>query len=285
MITRYAVVCSLICCMVAVMFGTMICAAQTARDSLKIVDLSSFVGNTPEGTPPIASVNITYFDHKFGAEQVQSIMKVAPQLLRNGEGWSNEEFTKLGTHSSTHVDAPWHYNSTIQGQKSQTIDELPLEWFYSDGVVLDMTKKAEGDAVTVADIKQELTRIQYTLKPFDIVLIRTGRDVYYDQPDYMFKGCGVTAEATKWLYDQGIRVMGIDAWGWDRPLDMQAKEANEQQNTEIFWAAHQVDLPYSHIERLMNLSVLPPYGFKVACFPLKVKNGSAGPARVVAIIQ
>ena len=38
----------------------------------------------------------------------------------------------------------------------------------------------------------------------------------------------------------------------------------------MFWAAHQADLPYSQIERLVNLGALPPTGFQVACFPLKV---------------
>ncbi|MBN1931362.1 MAG: hypothetical protein JW786_07105 [Desulfobacterales bacterium] len=53
---------------------------------------------------------------------------------------------------------------------------------------------------------------------------------------------------------------------------------------EIFWAAHQVNLPYAHIERLINLGEVPVTSFKVACFPLKIKVGSADPARVVAIV-
>jgi kynurenine formamidase len=79
--------------------------------------------------------------------------------------------------------------------------------------------------------------------------------------------------------------MGIDAWGWDAPLDGQAMEALERDEPGIFWAAHQVDLPYSQIERLTNLGALPPTGFTVACFPLKIKGASAGLSRVVAIIE
>ena len=56
----------------------------------------------------------------------------------------------------------------------------------------------------------------------------------------MLRGCGVTAEATRWLYQRGIRVMGIDAWGWDAPLDRQAHVALERDEPGIFWAAHQV---------------------------------------------
>jgi kynurenine formamidase len=52
----------------------------------------------------------------------------------------------------------------------------------------------------------------------------------------------------------------------------------------VFWAAHQSNLAYSQIERLVNLNALPPFGYKVACFPLKLRGGNAGPARVVAIL-
>jgi kynurenine formamidase len=84
--------------------------------------------------------------------------------------------------------------------------------------------------------------------------------------------------------DAPYHYMGIDAWGWDAPLDGQASEALERDEPGIFWAAHQVDLPYSQIERLTNLAALPPTGFTVACFPLKIKGASAGLSRVVAIV-
>jgi kynurenine formamidase len=119
----------------------------------------------------------------------------------------------------------------------------------------------------------------------DIVLVRTGRDAHYGEPGYMSLGPGVTLAATRWLFERGVRVMGIDAWSWDAPLYMQAHEALERDEPGVFWAAHQADLPYSQIERLVNLDQLPPTGFKVACFPLKIDHGSAGPARVVAILD
>ncbi len=251
---------------------------------MRIVDLSTLIAPSPEGTPPFERTDIAYSPHAGGAAQAQAILKVPPSVFRHQEGWATEEFTKFGTHNSTHIDAPWHYNSQIGGQRAQTIDELPLEWFFGDSVVLDMRHKADGEAMTTGEAQAELKRIGYALKPLDIVLVRTGRDEFYGRPDYIFRGCGVTAEATRWLYEQGVRVMGIDAWGWDAPLDKQAQEALTKQQPGIFWAAHQVDLPYAQIERLMNLTDLPPFGFKVSCFPLKIKNGSAGPTRAVAIL-
>ncbi len=251
---------------------------------MQMVDLSALIAPSPEGTPPFLRIEMTYQNHQVGAAQAQAILKVPPSVFRNEEGWATELFTKFGTHDSTHIDAPWHYNSEIQGQRGASVEELPLEWFFSDGVVLDMTHKADGDPMTVEETQNELARIGYTLKPLDIVLVRTGCDRFYDAPNYLFRGCGVTPEATRWLYEQGVRVMGIDAWGWDAPLDRQAQEALAKNEPGIFWGAHQVDLPYAQIERLVNLTALPPFGFKVACFPLKIKNGSAGPTRAVAIL-
>jgi kynurenine formamidase len=251
---------------------------------MRIVDLSAPIAPTPPDAAPFERVEIRYTGHAEGAAQVQALLQVPPQLLRNGEGWAVEEFTKLGTHSVTHVDAPWHYNSTVQGRKAATIDQLPLEWFFADGVVVDLTGKADGDKVEVRDVEAALAATGATLKPLDIVLVRTGRDAFYGRPDYPRRGCAVTPEATRWLYDQGVRVMGIDAWGWDGPLDRQAKEALARQTPGVFWAAHQSDLPYAQIERLVNLGALPPFGFQVACFPLKIEGGSAGPTRAVAIL-
>ena len=116
------------------------------------------------------------------------------------------------------------------------------------------------------------------------MLVRTGRDRFVEEPGYLALGPGVTAEATRWLYERGVRVMGIDAWGWDGPLHLQAQAALERDEPGIFWAAHQADIPYCQIERLVNLGELPPTGFQVACFPLKIVGASAAPARVVALV-
>jgi kynurenine formamidase len=251
---------------------------------MRLVDLSAPIAQSPPEWPDVLRTDIEFSDHAEGASQIELLLGVPARLLRDGEGWATETFTNFGTHNSTHVDAPWHYNSTIGGEPAETIDQLPLEWFFSDGVVLDMTSKGDGETVDVADLEAELGRIEYELKELDIVLVRTGRDKLYGDPGYMAVGPGVTPAATHWLWERGVRVMGIDAWGWDAPLYMQAQEAVERDAPGVFWAAHQADLPYSQIERLVNLDQLPATGFKVACFPLRLVGGSAAPARVVAIL-
>jgi kynurenine formamidase len=251
---------------------------------MRLIDLSAPIVQSPPETPDVLRTDIEFQDHADGARQIEQLLGVPARLLRDGEGWATETFTRFGTHNATHVDAPSHYNSTIAGAPAQAIDELPLEWFFSDGVVFDMTAKADGEEIDVPDVEAELGRIGHELKELDIVLVHTGRDAHYADPGYMALGPGVTVAATRWLWEHGIRVMGIDAWGWDAPLYMQAQQALERDEPGVFWAAHQADLPYSQIERLVNLGELPATGFRVACFPLRIVGASAAPARVVAIV-
>jgi kynurenine formamidase len=246
-----------------------------------LVDLSLPIRSDPAEMPEPLRTEIEYVDHAGGAAQIQALFGVGPELLRDGEGWTTETFLRFGTHNSTHVDAPWHYNSTIGGERGQAIDELPLDWFLAPGVVIDATDRADGESLSAADIADRSPR---PLEERDIVLVHTGRDAYADDLDYVARGPGVTAEATRWLFEQGVRVMGIDAWGWDEPLHLQAEEAKRTGEAGVFWAAHQVDLPYAQIERLANLAELPLQGFQVACFPLRIERASAAPARVVAIL-
>lgn len=248
---------------------------------MALVDLSAPISPDPEEYPDLLRTEIEYSDHADGAAAIEGFFGVGPELLRDGEGWAVETFTRFGTHNSTHVDAPWHYNSTIGGERAETIDELPLEWFFAPGLVVDATDRADGEVLSVDDIAERVPREPVER---DIVLVHSGRDEFIDQADYVARGPGVSAEATRWLYERGVRVMGIDAWGWDEPLHMEAERAKSTGESGVFWAAHQCDLPYSQIERLVNLGSLPPEGFQVACFPLRLVGGSAAPARVVAIL-
>ena len=251
---------------------------------MPLVDLSAPIVASPPETPEPLRTEIAFSDHAAGAAAIEGLLGVPKELLRDGEGWATEELLRFGTHNSTHVDAPYDYNSRIRGERAQTIDELPLDLFLGPGVVLDFADREDGDAVTAEDAERAVARAGHELRPGDIVLVRTGRDAFLDAPDYMVRGPGVTAEATHWLFERGVRVMGIDAWGWDRPLHLQAEEARAAGEPGVFWAAHQADLPYCQIERLANLGALPATGFQVACFPLRIVGASAAPARVVAIV-
>ena len=106
---------------------------------MEIIDLSAPIVASPEGTPEVLRTGIEFSDHAEGAALIEQMFGVGPELLKDGEGWAVDFFTRFGTHNSTHVDAPWHYNSTIDGKPAETIDQLPLEWFFQPGVKLDFT--------------------------------------------------------------------------------------------------------------------------------------------------
>lgn len=203
------------------------------------------------------------------------------------EGWADDTIKHMGVHSTTHIDAPWHYAPTCEGKAAKTIDEVPLDWCYGEGLVIDMSHKPDYEAITVDDIKSYLDKVKLSINPGMIVLIKTGRDIHMGTKKFFTHGTGMSAAATEWLIDQGIKVMGIDQWGWDLPLPYMIKKAKENNDASFFWEAHLVgrDKEYCHIEQLTNLSALPATGFKVCVFPLKIVGASAAPARVVAILD
>ncbi|HIC96212.1 TPA: cyclase family protein [Candidatus Bipolaricaulota bacterium] len=250
----------------------------------RIIDLSVPTEDSPSEPLP---VKVNHEPHQQSVEMMKMFFGCTEQDLPQGLGWANDSVT-LGTHAGTHVDAPWHYSPTAEGKRARTIDEMPLDWFFHDGVVLDMRHKPKGSAITVDDLKAALAKINYQIKPWDIVMIQTGADKLWGKPEYFEAGCGMTRESTLWLIEQGVRVMGTDAWGWDRPFWAIKEEFARTGNKSIIWGAHFAgrDKEYCHIEKLANLDKLPrPFGFKVACFPVKLTGGSAGWSRVVAIVE
>ncbi len=251
---------------------------------VKIIDLSVPLEESPSEPLP---VKVIHEPHEQGASRMKTFFDCSEQDLLEGLGWANDSLT-LGAHAGTHVDAPWHYFPTSEGKRARTIDQMPLEWFYHDGVVLDMRHKSRGSGVTVEDLNKALSKIKYKIKPWDIVMIQTGGDKLWGKKEYFGAGCGMTRESTLWLIEQGVRIMGIDAWGWDRPFWAIKKDFAKAGDRSLLWGAHFAgrDKEYCHIEKLANLDKLPkPFGFKVACFPVKLAGGSAGWARVVAILE
>src|SRR5262249_6039115 len=109
-----------------------------------LVDLSVPIRPDPPEYPDVLRTEIEFESHVQGAEAIRTLFGVEPELLRDGEGWTTETFLRFGTHNSTHVDAPWPYNSTIQGKPARTIDQLPLEWFYAPGVIIEARDRADG---------------------------------------------------------------------------------------------------------------------------------------------
>lgn len=255
----------------------------------RFVDLSIALETGLPSDPPMMIPRVDYIDHAMGtASMLDFFPGLKADQLPGGVGWA-VEFLTLSTHSGTHLDAPYHYHPTMdRGRPAATIDEIPLAWCLSDGVLLDFRHKADGERITVSDIKKELERIRYEIKPLDIVLVQTGADEAWGTPEYLVKGAGMDRESTLFLTERGVRVVGIDAWSWDRPLPFLAAEFKETGDPRVVWEAHfaGIETGYCHMEKLANLSAIGrPHGFTVSCFPIKVKRASAGWTRPVAIVE
>jgi cyclase len=190
----------------------------------------------------------------------------------------------LTTHTGTHVDAPSHYGS--RGSPPD-IDQMPLDWFFAPGVVLDLTSAPTG-AIDATALEKEFRRIGYFPQPLDIVLLHTGAQRHAGTQRYFTDFAGLDGAAVHLLLDAGVRVIGTDAFSLDAPFGDIIARFRATGDRSVLWPAHVIgrDRPYCQIERLANLDALPvPFGFKVACFPVKIARAGAGWARAVALVD
>jgi kynurenine formamidase len=226
---------------------------------------------------------IQYWDHKTYAELRAPQIGLQSGHLR-GWGFLAMENVSMTPHEGTHLDAPWHFSPTSEGRPAKTIDQIPLEWCFNDGVVLDFHQFERERPILIGDLEEALHKISYKLKPFDIVLIRTDATKHWLEEGYEDMGAGLTAESTLWLIDQGIKIMGKDTWTWDQPFDVMKKRNQPERFLEAHFIGHKRE--YCHLESLANLDKIPkPFDFKVSVFPIKIEKASAGWVRAVAIID
>ena len=254
----------------------------------RFVDISVALEADIASDPPIMLPQITYLGHAQTAAQVASFFPGLEQKdLPGGEGWA-VEMLQVSTHNGTHLDAPYHHHSTMNGgERAATIDEVPLEWCFNRGVKLDFRHLPDGHVVSADEVEAELERIGHTLAPLDIVIVNTSAGARYGQPDYVDAGCGMGREATLYLLERGVRVTGTDAWSWDAPFSHTAGRWAKSHDPSIIWEGHRasMEIGYCHMEKLANLDQLPATGYTVACFPYKIKGASAGFTRAVAIFE
>lgn len=257
----------------------------------RIVDLSIALADEPM-VPAHHRPSIAYTGHH---DSWKEFNRYYPDVTRedmlDGEAWATEKLTLL-SHSGTHMDAPWHYHSTTNhrstpgGERAWTIDEIPLDWLLRPGVKLDFSTVAPGHVVSRVEMQAAVARAGHVLQPLDIVLVNTAAGRRHGQDDYWEVGCGIGAEATIWLAEQGVKVVGTDAFSWDAPFHHTASRYRETGDARLIWEGHKAgrEMAYCQMEKLTNLEDLPSTGFTVACFPIKIKAASAGWVRAVAIL-
>jgi len=273
---------------------------------MQIIDLSFNIEQNPSEPMPIKvrvqshsggsrfGRKIIFLGKKKLSEKLKALFKyisgeerITKESFPDGE-FINEESISLSVHTGTHLDAPSHFGTKCEGKRPKTIDQIPLEWCYGNGVLLTFCSKTPGEEITKEDIENELKRIEYKIKPNDIVLIRTGTDKKWGTGRYFFEAPGLGRDATKYLVESGVKIIGTDCYSLDRPFMVMVKQYYKTRNSGCLWPAHFYgrEKEYCHIERLTNLDKIPKnYGFKVSCFPIKLKGLGAAWIRAVAIIE
>lgn len=170
----------------------------------------------------------------------------------------------LSEHTLTHVDVPAHFV-----KDAPTVDEVPLEKFIGEGVVLDFSYKKPKEEITLEDLNKALekTRVE---KDY-IVLLYTGFDKYIGRPEYFTDYVGLSKEAAEKLVEIGVKAVGLDTPSIDRPP----------------FEVHPVLLSKGIViyECLTGLDKLLGKKFKFIGLPLKIAGGSASPVRAVAVLE
>ncbi|MCP4653399.1 MAG: cyclase family protein [Candidatus Omnitrophica bacterium] len=267
-------------------------------DNQQIVDLSLPIDDEAYEVHPLRIERTT---HAQGVEKLNQVMLsrqpfgklkyLLGKRIVKKEDLPEEEFLSLemvysSVHSGTHLDYSYHYGSKCEGRDSKPAEDIPLWLCYQNGVKLDFCAKKPDEFISAKDVETALEKINYQLKPNDIVLFYTGSDKLFTTQKYFTHYPGVDPTAIDYLLDRGIKIFGVDTMGIDRPYRFMMKEFLDTGNACALWPAHfhGRKREFIHIERLANLSSLPDYGFKIMCFPVKIKRTGAAWARVVALV-
>ena len=187
-------------------------------------------------------------------------------------------------HGGTHLDAPVHF-----AKGRNTVDQIPLEQLTGEGLVIDVTKQCANNAdylVSVTDI-QSWEKQNGRIPAGAIVFLRTGFGKFYpDRKKYLGtdeRGAAAVAKlhfpgldpaAAVWLTkNRSIKAIGLDTASIDRGQStlFESHRTLFEKNIPAF-------------ENVANLDQLPLKGFTVIALPMKIKGGSGGPLRIVAML-
>ncbi len=197
----------------------------------------------------------------------------------------NVKFIKMGTHTATHIDAPYHISKT-----GKTLDDFPAGWFAGMGIVLDFSSKGEIYQITRADIMA----YEKELCQADFAILNTGWARYYGTWDF-FRHPYLSEDAAKTLTELGIRIVGTDgssadaAFGFSTakrlpdPTFMDILENMERENVRNEAHTALLNNGCLIVEYLCNLNQLPKEPAFYSFLPLKISKADGSPVRAVCI--
>jgi len=212
-----------------------------------------------------------------------TLEKVSDGITPGGFYYAANNFA-AAEHGGTHLDAPIHFS-----QGGHTSDQIPLEQLVGPGIVVDVSAAAAENRdyrVQVADF-ENWEKTNGRIPDHAMVLLRTGFGKFYpDKEKYMGTAergqeavaklhfPGLHPEAAKWL----VQNRKINAIGLDTPSIDYGQSTLFESHVTLFAA----NIPA--FENVANLEQLPVKGATLIALPMKIKGGSGGPLRIIAIV-
>lgn len=197
----------------------------------------------------------------------------------------NVKFLKMGTHTATHIDAPYHIN-----KDGKTLNHFPAEWFVGMGIVLDFSCKGEIYEIT----RKDIMLYEKELRRADFAILNTGWESYYGTWDF-FRHPYLSGDAAKALTELGIRIVGTDgssadaAFGFStakrlpNPSFMDILENMERENVRNEAHTALLEGGCLIVEYLCNLNQLPKGLAFYSFLPLKIMQADGSPIRAVCM--
>jgi kynurenine formamidase len=258
-------------------------ARATAIAAIAIFCAASASAQFPKGK----TVDLSYaYDDQtiyWPTEKGFTLEKRADGVTEKGYYYSANAFCSP-EHGGTHIDAPIHF---FAGR--HTVDEIPVDRLMGEGVVVDVSAACAKDRdyrVTGADFAAWEKR-HGRIPEGAIVFLRTGFGKFWpDRVKYMgtdergeqavakLHFPGLDPEAAKWLAGE----RRIKAVGLDTPSIDYGQSTGFETHITLF----ERNVPA--LENVANLDMLPEKGFYVIALPVKIRGGSGGPVRIVAIL-
>lgn len=177
----------------------------------------------------------------------------------------------LSEHAGTHSDAVLEF---LPGGKD--IIEMPIEYFYGSAICVDLSHKRYPEYIEIADLQEAIAKSGQELKKGDIFLMYTGLyNREYPGEGYKNHYTGVSYEAAKWLAENGVVNIGVDAPAIDQTPD------------DLTFAGHKVCGEYgiTNTENLANLDKVVNKRFLYIGLPMKIRGGTGSPIRAVALLD
>lgn len=182
-------------------------------------------------------------------------------------------YLSMSDHAGTHVDAPCHFDAD---PAAASIDQIPLENFYTEAICLDLSHVPLRHEITVAEMESALAASGQEIRAGDTVLIHMGTNArLFGTPGYLHDFPGLHVDSVHWLADRKIVAFGVEAIS-------PAPEGEPNFKAHLACAERGI----THMECLWNLEALVGKGrFRFIGFPLKIRGGTASPIRAVAVLD